>query len=128
MAGKRWGYHSDPLFAQFGMLKVSDMYRQQLRVHAWRFWNGQLPAGQAAMLSRAGDVHGYSTRSAGTGMALLTRDHRSVGYRIPREWATLTEAQRGMRGLSSFKRGSRAAFLAEYAGFECGGCWVCCQG
>ena len=125
VAGKRRGYHSDPLFAQFGMLKVSDLYRQQLRIHAWRFWNKQLPANQAAMLNRASDVHRYPTRSAGSGLALMTRDHRSVGYRIPREWSTLTEAQRGTRGLSSFKKGSRGAFLAGYAGFECDGCWVC---
>ena len=27
--------HSDPLFAKYGMLKVEDLYRQQMRVHAW---------------------------------------------------------------------------------------------
>ena len=56
VAGKRGLYHSDPLFARFGMLKIGDLYRQQLRVHAWRFWNGQLPAGQAAMLARMDSV------------------------------------------------------------------------
>ena len=80
------------------------------------------------MLGRARDVHGYATRSAATGLALQTRDHRSVGYRIPREWASLTEAQREARGLASFKRESRGAFLAGYGGVKCAGCWVCQTG
>ena len=109
------------------MLKVEDLYRQQLRVHAWRFWNGRLPENQAAMLGRIEGVHGYGTRSARGGLYLSTRDHGSVGYRVPKEWATVGEAQRGVASLASFKRGSRAGFLAEYGGFECRvvGCGVC---
>ena len=70
VAGLRGRYHVDPLFAQFAMLKVGDLYWKQLRVHAWWFWNGRLPENQAAMLQRVGDVHGYSTRSAGRGIHL----------------------------------------------------------
>ena len=86
-----------------------------------------LPENQAAMLSRAEAVHGHATRSAVTGIALTSRDHRSVGYRVPKEWLCLTEAQRGLRTIGAFKRGSRAGFLAGYAAFECanGGCGVC---
>ena len=120
-------YHADPLLAEHGMLKVGDLYRQQLRVHAWRFWNGRLPANQAAMLSRVGDVHGHATRSARAGLYVSTRDHRSVGYRVPAEWGSLTEAQRGVASLGAFKRGSRAGFLGEYAAFVCvdRACYVC---
>ena len=130
VAGKRGRYHADPLFAQNGMLKVGDLYRQQLRVHAWRFSRGLLPENQAAMLSRAAAVHGHATRSARTGIALTSRDHRSVKYRVPREWLSLTEAQRGLRTLEVFKRGSRAGFLAGYVAFVCGngGCGVCGRG
>ena len=92
VAEKRGHYHADPLLAQYGILKVGDLYRQQLRVHAWRFQNGLLPRGQAAMLTRAADLHGYATRSARRGMAVTARDHRVLGYRVPKEWATLTEA------------------------------------
>ena len=127
IAGKRGLYHADPLFARHGILKVGDLYRQQLRVHAWRFWNGRLPENQAAMLARSGDVHQYATRSARSGLFVSTGDHRSVGYRIPKEWATLSEAQRGAASLAAFKRGSRAGFLAGYGGFVCGavGCVPC---
>ena len=120
-------YHADPLLARFGMLKVGDLYRQQLRVHAWRFWNGCLPENQAAMLRRVGDVHGHATRSARRGIHIGTRDHRSVGYRVPMEWAGLTEEERQVGSLAAFKRRSRAGFLEGYGVFLCRdmGCGVC---
>ena len=127
VAGRTGWYHADPLFARYGLLKVGDLYRQQLRVHAWRFWNGRLPQNQAAMLGRTGDVHGHATRLARTGIFLATRDHGSVGYTVPKEWASLTEEQRGVGSLAAFKRGSRRGFLGEYGAFVCrvDGCRVC---
>ena len=119
IAGKRGRYHADPLFAEHGMLKIGDLYRQQLRVHAWQFWNGRLPRNQAAMLDRVGDVHGYATRSARAGMFLSTRDHGSLKYRVPKEWAGLLESLRATGSLVAFKRGSRGGFLAEYEMFVC---------
>ena len=71
------------------------------------------------------NVHGYGTRSARAGIHLSTRDHGSVGYRVPEEWARLTEEQRGARSLAAFKRGSRAGFLGGYGAFACAGCYVC---
>ena len=70
-------------------------------------------------------MHGHGTRSARAGLHLATRDHGAVGYRVPQEWGSLSEAQRGARSLAGFKRGSRAGFLAGYAAFECVGCYVC---
>ena len=79
------------------------------------------------LLSRVGDVHGHSTRSARAGLFLSTRDRRSVGYRVPKEWASLTEGERGVGSLGAFKRGSRRGFLGGYGAFECRnvGCGVC---
>ena len=50
---------------------------------------------------------------------MAMRDHGSVGYRVPKEWAVLTEAQRGVGSLAAFKRGSRAGFLGDYGRFVC---------
>ena len=60
---------------------MGDLYRQQVRVHAWKFWNGVLPENQAAMLQRVGDWHSHGTRAARSGMAMGSADHRMVGYR-----------------------------------------------
>ena len=86
-----------------------------------------MPENQAAMLSRVRDVHGHATRAARAGLFLSTRDLRSVGYRAPKEWGTLTEAERGLASLSAFKGASRRGFLAEYGSFVCEkvGCAVC---
>ena len=131
MAGMRGLYHADPLFARFGVLKVGDLYRQQVRVHAWKFQHGRLPEAQAAMLQRLDARHGYGTRAArGGGMAVTTRDHRSIGYRIPTEWGLLGPELRSAPSLSSFKRASRVGFLGTYGAFACvdRGCRVCGQG
>ena len=79
------------------------------------------------MLHRVGDVHGHATRAAGRGLHVSTRDHASVGYRVPKEWAGLTGEQRGAGSLAAFKRKSRAGFLSVYSGFSCmtGDCGVC---
>ena len=41
-------------------------------------------------------------------------DHRLVGYRVPTEWRTLTEEQRGLGSVAGFKRSSKGDFLVEY--------------
>ena len=75
-----------------------------------------LPENQAAMLSRAGDVHSYATRSARSGLALTTRDHRSVGYRIPREWASTDQALRGWGPWARFREGPGLVFCLAMRG------------
>ena len=71
--------------------------------------------------------NGYGTRSARRGLAVTARDHQMAGYRVPKEWATLTEAQKGMGSLAAFKRGSRGEFLMGYGAFVCTDvrCWIC---
>ena len=125
--GKRGRYHADPLFARHEILKVGDLYRQQVRVHAWRFWNRRLPVHQAAMFERVDTVHGYGTRRAGIGLYVSTRDHRSVGYKVPREWELLPAKLRGTSSLQAFKRNSRAEFIQDYRLFVCDvrDCYVC---
>ena len=61
------------------------------------------------------------------GLHLAGRDHGSVGYRVPKEWASLTDEQRGMGSLAGFKRASRAGFLAGYGAAVCAvhDCYVC---
>ena len=46
---------------------------------------------------------------------------------MPKEWAAVPEAQRGLGSVAAFKRASRAGFLAIYGAFSCGvdGCRAC---
>ena len=127
IAGETGRYHADPLFAKYGLLKIGDLYRQQLRVHAWKFWNGCLPKAQADMLERVSQAHDHGTRLARRGMFVSTRDHRQVGYKIPREWETLTDEMRKAVSIGAFKRQSKGEFIKGYGQFSCltQGCYVC---
>ena len=120
-------FHADPLFAKYGMLKLEDLYRQQLRVHGWQFWNGRLPIGQAIMLQRVRDTHRYNTRSTESGIATTARDQTSISYRVPKEWDTITEKGKQIKSLAAFKKNSKNTFLNRYKGFKCNvtGCRVC---
>lgn len=69
-------FNADPLFARLGILKVGDIYRQQLITHAWRFWNGRLPQGQAAILGRVSLTHSHGTR-------LASRESRALSVKCP---------------------------------------------
>ena len=127
VAGKRGLFHGDPLFGKYGVLKIEDLYRQQLRVYAWQFWKGRLPQGQAVLLGRTESIHGHNTRAARAGLFLSAREHRSVGYRVPKEWATLSEQLRDFGTITGFKKRSKREFLSTYIAFECRerGCQVC---
>jgi hypothetical protein len=113
IAGQGGCYHADPLFARYGILKVGDLYRQQLRMHAWKFHNGRLPDSQAAKLAKVGKSHSYGARAAHSGLVVATGDHRMVGYRIPTEWGTLTEEQRAIVSVAGFKQSSKGDFWSS---------------
>ena len=128
--GKKGKYHADPLFADLQILKIDDLYRQQLRIHAWKFWNGKLPGSQAQVLSKVREAHSHNTRAAEKGLAIRTLDHKSLAYRVPKEWETIGGDPTETKTLAAFKRASRKGFLKEYGAFKCEtrDCYVCTQG
>jgi hypothetical protein len=79
ITGKGGRYHADTLFAGYGILKVGDLHRQQLTLHAWRFPNGRLPDGQMVTLRRVDELHSYGTRSARGGLVVGSGDQRQRG-------------------------------------------------
>jgi hypothetical protein len=127
IAGQHGCYYADPLFAKYGILKVGDLYRQQLRMHALKFHNDRLPDSQATMLARVGESHSYGTRAACSGLVVSMGDRTVVEYRIPMEWGTLAEELRAIASVVGLKRSSKGDFLVKYRAFQCGvvGCWVC---
>ena len=108
-------------------MKIDDLYRQQLRIHAWKFWNGKLPDSQAQVLSKVKEGHKHNTRAAERGICIKTQDHKSIAYRVPKEWEKLGEGLRDAKSLINFKKKSRGNFLEEYKAFRCEarGCYVC---
>ena len=71
---------------------------------------------QAAMLQTVESRHGYGTRATrAVALAVTSRDHRSVGSRVPREWGSMGPELRQMPTLAGFKRASKAGFLGTYS-------------
>ena len=130
IAGKTGRFHSDPIFSQLHLLKIGDLYKQQLRVHAWKFLKGKLPQNQVAMLSKVSDTHRHNTRAAKNGLSLSSLDHRSLGYRVPKEWLSLPDEVREMSSLTGLKRKSKDNFLEIYKSFKCNSsvCTICYEG
>ena len=120
-------YHSDPLFSKFDILKIQDLYRQQLRIHGWKFRKGRLPENQVAMLSRVSDMHTHNTRSSKNDLYISSQDHRSISYRIPKEWQSLTEELKTRNSLGGFKNKSKESLIANYKNFRCNeqNCFIC---
>ena len=79
------------------------------------------------MLERVSQTHEHRTRLARRGMFVSTRDHRRVGYRIPKEWQTISETMQKTATLGAFKRQSKGEFIKGYEQFKCTvrGCYVC---
>ena len=125
--GKKGKYHANPLFCSNSILKIGDLYKQQLRIYGWRFWNGLLPVAQASLLIRVSNVHSYNTRSAGSEIFVSTDDQRSVAYRAPKEKQSLPGGLKDIKALGSFKSQSKKAFFKQYGEFECSNknCHVC---
>ena len=63
-------------------------------------------------------------------MYVSTRNHRQIGYRVPKEWETLTDTMRGVTSLGAFKRHSKGEFIRGYEQFKCSvrDCYVCREG
>ena len=80
---------------------------------------------QDVIMSRGGCKFSWVITTIDTNQGRASRDHASVGYRVPKEWDSLGEGERGMGSLAGFKKGSRAGFLRGYAAFVCAGCYVC---
>ena len=128
--GTKGRYHADPVFNRLGILKIDDIYKQQLRIHAWQFTKGLLPMSQASMLCKVRDAHKYGTRASERGLLLYSaQDQRAIGYRLPKEWEFTPHEVREARSLQGMKSKSKKSFLCQYEKFKCEtkDCYVCCR-
>ena len=121
-------FHADKVFCKLGILKVDDIYRHQLRIHAWKFSKDKLPESQTSMFSLVRNTHSYGTRASGRGLiSYSAQDQRSIGYRIPKEWQETPQNIREANTINGMKKKSKQSFLSSYGSFECTtrNCFVC---
>ena len=126
--GETGRYHADPGFSRLGILKIEDLYKQQLRTHAQQFLKNRLPENQAAMFCKASDSHRYRTRAAEGGLLMYSNlDPRSIGFRLPKEWQSTPQDIRETKSIQGMKTKSKRDFLTQYGLFKCDAkdCFVC---
>ena len=64
-------------------------------------------------------THTHNTRAAKTGLSISSQDHRAVGFRVPKEWLSLSENLRAMTSLGGFKKKSKDEIIKKYKLFNC---------
>ena len=81
------------------------------------------------MLQRVRDTHRYNTRSTESDIAVTGRDQGSISFRVSKEWATVTEAGKEIKSLTTFRKISKNMFITLYEKFQCqeNECRVCGQ-
>ena len=117
--------HADPLFAKLAVLKIDDLYTQQVRLFSYKLSRGLLPSGVSSLFDKVKHTHG--TRGASNNLFVGRYDSRSIRSIAPRYWNTLPAGLKGSPSVASFKEMSKRGLLAPYASFVCkvGSCASC---
>ena len=117
--------HADPLFAKLAILKMDDLYTQQVRMFSYKLSRGLLPSGVSSLFEKIG--HSHRTRGASSNIFVGRYDSRSIKTIAPRCWNALPASLKGSPSVASFKEMSKRGLLAPYASFVCRvrGCASC---
>ena len=62
MTGARYKYPSSPLFKRLNILKLKDLFEQQVKLFMCDFVNKVLPDPLPGIYEYHGDIHGHETR------------------------------------------------------------------
>ena len=117
--------HTDPLFAKLAILKIEDLYTQQVRLFSFKLSRGLLPSGVSSLFDKVRHSHG--TRGASSNLFVGRNDTRSIKTIAPRCWNALPASLKGSPSVASFRVMSKRGGLAPYAPFVCRvrGCASC---
>ena len=66
------------------------------------------------MFHRTSECHRYATRSAGSGIAIETRDQGSIRYRLPKEWSAISQDLKECKSIAASKKSSKRQFVEQY--------------
>ena len=62
MTGVRYNDPSSPLFKRLNILKLKDLFEQQVKLFVYNFVNKVLPGPLLGIYEYHGDIHGHETR------------------------------------------------------------------
>ena len=98
--------HTGPLFAKLEMLKVSDIHRYLISIHAFK-----------SLDSYSIHQHSYFTRNRNNLVPTFQRislTQNSLSYKLPSYWNNLPSHVKNCSSLSSFKKGLKLHLIRDY--------------
>ena len=111
--------HTNPLFAELGILKINDLFNLNLGKFMFKYKHGLLPPNFNDCFSTVSVVHSYSTRSATKGDYYVNYNRTSVSRHslIPRcvtFWNNLSTDPTHLSSLSVFTRKLKIHLISVY--------------
>ena len=111
--------HTNPLFAELGILKINDLFNLNLGKFMFKYKHGLLPPNFNDCFSTVSVVHSYSTRSATKGDYYVNYNHTSVSRHslLPRcvtFWNNLSTDLTRLSSLSVFTRKLKIHLISAY--------------
>ena len=101
--------HSNPIFSNLNLLKVSDFYKYNLGIYMWKNEHIFAPNFRVNLYNtRSGDY--YEPSRQRLSLAL----YQSIMYRVPHNWLQIPNPIKNSPSLHSFKRNYKSFLLSFY--------------
>ena len=109
--------HTDPIFAEFKMLKVFDMFTLELGSFMFKYSSNDLPPVFANYFKKRSEIHNYTTRYKDnyhyTNNKRTFSDH-SVRTLGPHLWNSLDKSIQNSKTLKQFRNKLKQNFISNY--------------
>ena len=116
---KKYNSHTDPLFKQSGILKLSDLYQQEVMLFMHDYAHDKLPRSFQNIYSNTRNIHGaYETRQAQMLFIPRTKSRfvdKLPLFNFPKIWNTSYNQLNLYTSHNSLKRSIKAMYLNSYA-------------
>ena len=117
MTGARYNDPSSPLFKRLSILKLKDLFEQQVKLFMYDFVNKVLPEPLLGIYAYHGDIHGHATRHStdpkppNVNTELM---RRSFLYKGPCVWLALDMHIKSSKSRNVFKKRTTQTYILEY--------------
>ena len=113
----RYNEHTIPLFHSSKILKLNDLYKFQLLMFMYNYYQNNLPSPLCSLFTRNRDIHGHYTRRRNDPRVIAHSTHlmtKSFICQGPELWSALPSHVKERKSVSSFKRQLKNMFISVY--------------
>jgi hypothetical protein len=114
----RYNEHTMPLFHSSKILKINDLYKLQLMMFMYNYYNNNLPSPLCSLFTRNCEIHEHYTRRRNDPRVVAHSTHlmsKSFICQGPELWSALPSKIKERKSVSSFKRQLKNMYINAYA-------------